>query len=312
MPFEEIISYGHIENQLMHPHRNRGMELVLVERGHLEWAVESRPEVLIPGSVFFTLPWQVHGSLSICEPKNRIYYVLFELAKPYDKPVDAVRFPKAFGFTSTEEKTLGRLFCGAFRHAWPSSETVRLLFPPLVRLLGSESDLDTSAAVSLLRALILEVARVVAGRDRPPVAEYPSVKRVRAFLRELGGRIDEPWTLNGMAEACGVRRTQFAKLCQRLSGYPPTHYLGRLRFEKACELLRETALSITDIAYRCGYQSSQYVAERFKKTARLSPSDYRKLSPQLEAILSAGWENPEWRTREEERLRSHILPSVDP
>jgi AraC family L-rhamnose operon regulatory protein RhaS len=134
---------------------------------------------------------------------------------------------------------------------------------------------------------------------------------VRRFLQQLNGHIDEPWTLSRMAEECGVGRTQFAKICQSVSGYPPYLYLSRLRFEKACELLRETSLSITDITYMCGYSSTQYLAASFKKAARMSPSDYRKLSPQLEAILSAGWERPEWRTREEELFRRQLLPSVN-
>jgi AraC family L-rhamnose operon regulatory protein RhaS len=267
--------------------------------------------VLTPGSAFFTLPWQPHGSLFIREPKNRIYYVLFELAEPYAAPSDAIRFPRRLGFSQQEEKLLSDLFCGARQHAWPSSATVRQLFPALIRLLASPSALDASAAVSHLRCLILELARVIAGQNKPAAQEHPSAKRVRLFLQRLGGRLEEPWTLAGMAEACGVGRTQFAKLCQRLSGYPPHLYLSRLRFEKACELLRETSRPVTDIAFRCGYSSSQYLAESFKKAARMSPSDYRKLAPQLDAILSAGWSNPEWRTREEEQRRREILPSVD-
>ena len=305
-----IISYGHIENQLMHPHRNSGMEIVLVEQGHLEWAVDNRPEVLTPGSVFFTLPWQAHGSLFIREPKNRIYYILFELAEPYATPSDSIRFPRNFGFSPSEQKMLSRLFCGAHQHAWASSATVRHLFPELVRLLDSPSPLNASAAMALLRCLIMELALSIANQSEPQAKESPSATRVRRFLQRLNGLIDEDWTLERMAEECGIGRTQFAKICQSVSGYPPYMYLGRLRFEKACELLRETALSITDITYACGYSSTQYLAASFKKAARMSPSDYRKLSPQLTAILSAGWENPEWRTREEERHRRQILPSL--
>lgn len=306
-----IISYGHIENQLMHPHRNAGMEIVLVEQGHLEWAVDNRPEALTPGSVFFTLPWQAHGSLFIREPKNRIYYVLFELAEPYAAPSDTIRFPRNFGFSPSEEKMLSRLFCGTSQHAWAVSATAKQIFPELIRLLDAPSPLNASAATALLRCLILELALSIANQSGPQAAEAPSATRVRRFLQRLNGHIDETWTLKRMAEECGIKRTQFAKLCQSVSGYPPYMYLSRLRFEKACELLRESSRSITDITYACGYSSTQYLAASFKKAARMSPSDYRKLAPQLEAILSAGWENPEWRTRDEERRRRQISRSAD-
>ena len=48
----EIISHGHIENKRMYPHRNPGMEIVLVEQGHLDGAVDQAPETLNPGTVF--------------------------------------------------------------------------------------------------------------------------------------------------------------------------------------------------------------------------------------------------------------------
>jgi len=305
----EIINYGHIENQLMHPHRNAGMEIVLVEQGHLEWAVDNRPEVLMPGSVFFTLPWQTHGSLFIREPKNRIYHVLFELAEPYPTPRASIRFHQKLGFSPTEEKMLSRLFCRTTQHVWAVSATARQIFPDLIRRLDAPSALDTSMARALLRCLILELACSIADQGRPPPNEALSIRRVRDFLRHLGEHVDASWTLDHMAEACAIKRTRFARICQSITGYAPYMYLNRLRFERACELLRETERTITDIAYLCGYGSSQYFAESFKTVARMSPSDYRKLSPQLEAILSAGWEKPELRTREEEVLRRQILSS---
>ena len=306
-----IISYGHIESQLMHPHRNAGMEIVLVEQGHLEWAVDNRPEVLTPGTVFFTLPWQVHGSLFLREPKNRIYYILFELAEPYTTPVPSIRFPQRFGFSLKEQKMLSRIFCGTTRHGWPLSATAQQIFADLIRLLDSPAPLHAVTSLALLRCLILEVALSIESQSTPQAKDSYTSKRVRRFLEHLNSRIDEDWTLEQMAAECGVKRTQFAKICQSVCGYPPYSYLSRLRFEKACELLRETTLPITDIAYTCGYGSTQYLAASFKKAARLSPSDYRKLCPQLESILSAGWANPESRTREQERIRCQLLHSLD-
>jgi AraC family L-rhamnose operon regulatory protein RhaS len=287
------------------------MEIVLVEQRHLEWAVDNRPEVLTPGTVFFTLPWQVHGSLFLREPKNRIYYILFELAEPYTTPVPSIRFPQRFGFSLKEQKMLSRIFCGATRHGWPLSATAQQIFADLIRLLDSPAPLHAVTALALLRCLILEVALSIESQSTPQAKDSYTSIRVRRFLEHLNSRIDEDWTLEQMAAECGVKRTQFAKLCQSVCGYPPYSYLSRLRFEKACELLRETTLSITDITYACGYGSTQYLAASFKKAARMSPSDYRKLCPQLESILSAGWANPEARTREEERLRCQLLHSLD-
>ncbi len=304
----DIICHGHIENRLMHPHRNPGMEIVLVEQGHLDWAVEQRPEVLNPGSVFFTLPWQVHGSLTLQEPRNRIFFVLFPLNQ-LDRPAgNHLGLPPSLGFSSEEEEMLGRILVPARRHSWPASTLLKELFPKLVRRLDGTSEIDAMAARSLLRALVVELAGIVSQAATGPGCRLPeSTRRVERFLASLFGTLDHPWTLDGMADACSVKRTQLANLCKQLSGYPPMLYLSRIRFEKACELLRETEKSITDIAFECGYNSSQYFAETFKGFSRMTPSDYRRHLPQLDAIMANNWSHPEARTIDDELRRAELF-----
>jgi AraC-like DNA-binding protein len=124
--------------------------------------------------------------------------------------------------------------------------------------------------------------------------------------------LDEEWTLDSMAGRCGIKRTRFAGLCRELTGYTPLHYVGRLRFEQACRLLRETKKTITEITFDCGYSSSQYFAAQFKKAAGMTPTEYRRLAPDLEHILATNWKNPEDRTLEAERLRRSALQPGTP
>jgi AraC family transcriptional regulator len=46
--------------------------------------------------------------------------------------------------------------------------------------------------------------------------------------------------------------------------------------EKACELLEQTDLPVTEIAQEVGYSSNQVFARVFLKHRRMSPSDYRR------------------------------------
>ncbi|WP_068504415.1 helix-turn-helix domain-containing protein [Paenibacillus kribbensis] len=56
----------------------------------------------------------------------------------------------------------------------------------------------------------------------------------------------------------------------------PIAYLQRLRLERACMLLKNTCLSITEIAYQCGFNDSNYLARQFRKNYGMSPISYRK------------------------------------
>lgn len=306
----EMISHGHVENKLMYPHRNQGMEIVLVEKGHLEWAVDRVPEVLNPGTVFFTLPWQTHGSLMLREPPNRIFFTLFTLSDSTECPNDRFRFPQSLQFTEEDSKVLAKVYASAHRHAWPATALLQEIFPELVRRLDGTSKLDAIAATSLHRTLVVELADIIRRAQDGPQWLSPTVRTVKVFLAQVAESLDHPWTLDEMAEQCGVKRTQFANITKRLTGYAPAHYLHRVRFDKSCELLRTTVRSVTDIAFECGYSSSQYFSETFKKQARITPSEYRKSVPELDAIMQNNWDHPEWRSLEEERRRAATIRTV--
>ena len=57
-----FISYGSLTQKELPLHRNVGMEVVYVSEGRPRWIVDGRAENVPAGSVFFTLPWQAHGS----------------------------------------------------------------------------------------------------------------------------------------------------------------------------------------------------------------------------------------------------------
>jgi quercetin dioxygenase-like cupin family protein len=101
---EEVLSFGAVNHKRLPPHKNRGLEIVYVERGHLRWRVENRVEQLGPGSVFFTLPWQAHGSVVERDPPNFIHWVLVRLDRFYEVPVE--KFAYSAGFRGKGGKIL--------------------------------------------------------------------------------------------------------------------------------------------------------------------------------------------------------------
>lgn len=289
----------------MYPHRNPGMEIVLVEHGHLHWAVDQIPEVLSPGSVFFTMPWQAHGSLQMREPKNKIYFTLFPLISDHAKSKQLM--PDFLQFSDAEQTLLSNRFAAATRHAWTASDCFRLLFPQCIDRLQGKSELEQSVGRSLLRSCLLELAGMIGQAPDAERFESPTVRKIHRFLQQLPSRLDHSWQLAEMAALCKVKRSHFSNICKQLTGYAPGHYLNRLRFETACHLLRETDRDITDIAFSCGYNSSQYFAENFKHFSRMSPSAYRRLAPELDAISYNNWQHPENRGIDDELSRAQKL-----
>jgi AraC-like DNA-binding protein len=300
---KEIISYGRFQCDELAPHKNRGMEITYIEKGMLEWMAEGVIEKVESGSIYFTLPWQVHGSLSPTEPDNTVWHVLFHLAEDSDCERHGFGFPSALGFTRKEQRILSKVFAGSRRHCFRATNAIRAWMPALVGELQSTHELREAQALTLLRAILVELKRIIAGEVVDKEEHSVSERRVRELIGDLPSNCDQQWSLTRMATTCGIQRTQLSKIFQRLTGSSPMEYLFRIRIERAKRLLRETDTKVIDIAFSCGYSSSQYFANTFKQATGTTPTAYRNSSTTLTAAETRDWKSVRFRTEAEERMR---------
>lgn len=98
----------------------------------------------------------------------------------------------------------------------------------------------------------------------------------RRSLELIQARLSEDISLDELAAEVQLSTFHFARLFKQSVGVPPRVHLTRLRVEKACELLEQTDLPVTEIAQEVGYSSNQVLARVFLKHRRMSPSDYRR------------------------------------
>ena len=53
-------------------------------------------------------------------------------------------------------------------------------------------------------------------------------------------------------------------------------YLNGYRLRKGVELLRDTEMNISEIAYSCGFSGASYFSELFRRDFGTTPTDYRE------------------------------------
>lgn len=68
----------------------------------------------------------------------------------------------------------------------------------------------------------------------------------------------------------------FRKAFKEITGQSPGQYQLNLKIQKACRMLHETNLSISEIAFQNGFESEYYFSRMFKNKMSKSPSAYRK------------------------------------
>lgn len=85
----------------------------------------------------------------------------------------------------------------------------------------------------------------------------------------------ECFDMNDYAEQQGYTPDHFRRLFKQVVGQTPHQVLIAARIEQVKYLLRNSELSISDIAEKLGYANVHYLSLQFKRLVGVSPSDYR-------------------------------------
>ncbi len=101
--------------------------------------------------------------------------------------------------------------------------------------------------------------------------------RFRPLLDHIDSSFMNPITTAEMAYVCKMSPNHFLKVFHDYFGQAPHEFLNTYRLERACVLLINTDLSITDIACDCGFYDASYFVKVFKKYKGLTPKKYRTM-----------------------------------
>jgi transcriptional regulator GlxA family with amidase domain len=83
------------------------------------------------------------------------------------------------------------------------------------------------------------------------------------------------WPVRRLARVSGVSAAHFARSFKEAFGVPPHRYLLTRRIERATALLRDTELSVTEIAFQTGWKSLGTFGRTFRDVTGESPGEIR-------------------------------------
>jgi len=101
-------------------------------------------------------------------------------------------------------------------------------------------------------------------------------EHIAKALRHLHENFGSAVTLQELARMTGMSRTSFATRFRQAVGEAPIRYLIHLRLNQAKLQLAETSYSVSEIAYRVGFEDQGYFTRAFKKLCGTTPTEYRR------------------------------------
>ena len=100
------------------------------------------------------------------------------------------------------------------------------------------------------------------------------------FLRKFAEQIeavyaDPEYNVEKLSETLGLSRGHLHRKIKELTGTAPVEFLRIYRLNKATQLLRQNAYTVSEVAYRTGFSSPAYFSKCFKAVYGVTPTEYQ-------------------------------------
>lgn len=267
----------HEQNWGLDWHSNEGIEIGYVAAGSLPFGVGEQSFQVEPGNITITRPWQRHRVGDPLVPASRYSWLILDVGMR--RPNQDWFWPEWLLDSPRRLARLTELLSHNEQPVWQADRHLGECFARLDQVVaGYQEGADGVRLKLAINELLVLLAEML--ESEQPILEQSlsgSERTVRWFLESLDRRLDEPWTLEVMAEECGLGRTQFSALVRRIANVTPMQLLAQRRIEHAARRLRQQPnLKITDLAFECGFESSQYFARVFHQHHGCSPTQWRQ------------------------------------
>lgn len=124
----------------------------------------------------------------------------------------------------------------------------------------------------LFLRMMLELSKCVSNSSKNTGMLY--LKRARDYI---SSHLTEEIRIPGLAEYAGINKSYLQSLFSRYMNCTITDYINQKRLEHSVFLLVNSSLSVTDVAFKSGYNSRQHFGSTFEKYYGISPRAYRQL-----------------------------------
>ncbi len=165
----------------------------------------------------------------------------------------------------------------ALRRAALAGSDLHALGAMLLRESGRSAPGRDAALGGLLTAFLSNALRLAHGTETTAVGTGPRARELVARFRQaIDQRYREHVGIGEYARALGCSEAALRKACQRVTGQAPAELVHLRLLLEAQRQLRYTGMSVTQIAYRLGYDDPAYFSRFFSKRMRVSPRAFRR------------------------------------
>lgn len=248
----------------LHSHYHLSCEMVFVSAGAAEFIINGKSYMAEENSLVFISSYERHGVRIRRRPYRRYFAMIqvTELERAFpSSPLSGIFQNRPQDFSH----------CVSLQRAAPEPER---LFARLLEERDSPNPYGEQMVRALLEEVLIHVYRVCPQNFVP--IETGAAGRVREVQRYIESHFAEDLHISDLAKAFYMNHCYMTHLFKKQVGYSPKQYLLLNRLSYAQELLENSNLPVSQIAFQCGFGDANNFIRAFRESFGLSPSQFRQ------------------------------------
>jgi AraC-like DNA-binding protein len=109
-----------------------------------------------------------------------------------------------------------------------------------------------------------------------PTLDERSSARIQKAFEYLQAELTGDLRLSVIARQLGMSEPGFSRFFKRITGHGFIDLMRKLRVQRACRLLSQSEMAVTDICFEVGYNNLSNFNRHFRIEMNQTPSDYRR------------------------------------
>lgn len=252
---------------------------------------EQRPELFFVGPMCdHAFPTHVHDSVEILCMSHGTVDVTIGSARirlnPGDIVVSFPSVPHSLDYVSEDAVGLAMFFLPdaisefsrVFRTKLPENAVLRADDVPMeINLIVRQMwKLAAQGGSSLMQGYLhLFLSYMFSCIALRPMTNQVQTGLAQQVLHYISGHFTEPLTQDAVSRALGISGTHLSHIFSQQLHVNFREYINALRIDRACALLYDTRLSVSQISEMCGFGNPRTFHRAFRARCQASPNEYR-------------------------------------
>lgn len=235
-------------------HYHTTYEVYYLLSGDCRYFIDDRTYDLEVGDVIILPPGVIHRTIYSSEPHSRL---LINFASEYLPPS-----------ASSGREGLAYLYRGG--------EISGRVYELLCRI-EEEYRVPDRHTDDLIRCYVAEIVLLLLRSSSVPITREEMNPIVDKTIKYIRDGYSQQISLSEAARYSAVSPEHLSRLFKRVTGFGFSEYLTVYRLQRAEEMLiNEPGRSVSEVAFACGFNDSNYFSHRFKQTYGYPPSRMRR------------------------------------